>query len=52
VQETKRQIESMFFEMLALSKDKNGILELSRKGQLNNHSGCFLMTSYFFLMEG
>lgn len=34
VRETKRQIESMLFERLALSKDKKGMLKLSQKGQI------------------
>ncbi|HES59720.1 MAG TPA: DUF1016 family protein, partial [Caldithrix sp.] len=33
VRETKRQIESMLFERLALSKDKKGLMELAAKGQ-------------------
>ena len=34
VRETKRQIKSMLFERLALSKDKNGLLKLAQKGQI------------------
>jgi len=34
VRETKRQIESMLFERLALSKDKKGLRQLARKGQI------------------
>jgi len=34
VRETKRQIESMLFERLALSKDKNGLRQLAQKGQI------------------
>ena len=34
VRETKRQIESMLFERLALSQDKKGLLKLSQKGQI------------------
>lgn len=34
VRELKRQINSLLFERIALSKDKEGVLELSRKGQL------------------
>lgn len=33
VRELKRQMKSMLFHRLALSKDKEGILELSREGQ-------------------
>lgn len=33
VRELKRQMKSMLFHRLALSKDKNGILELSQQGQ-------------------
>jgi len=32
--ELQRQINSLLFERIALSKDKEGVLELSRKGQL------------------
>jgi len=34
VRELKRQINSLLFERIALSKDKEGVLELSRKGHL------------------
>lgn len=34
VRELDRQINSMLFERLALSKDKKGVLELAHKGQL------------------
>lgn len=34
VRELKRQINSLLFERIALSKDKEGVLELSRQGQL------------------
>ncbi len=34
VRESKRQIESMFFERLALSKDKKGLKQLAEKGQI------------------
>ena len=34
VRESKRQIESMFFERLALSKDKAGLKKLAQKGQI------------------
>ncbi len=34
VRETKRQIESMFFERLVLSKDKAGLIQLAQKGQI------------------
>ncbi|MBU0615174.1 MAG: DUF1016 family protein [Nanoarchaeota archaeon] len=34
VRELKRQIDSALFERLALSKDKKGIIELSRRGQI------------------
>lgn len=33
VRELRRQIKSMLFHRLALSKDKNGVLELSKQGQ-------------------
>lgn len=34
VREAKRQIESMLFERLALSKDKTGLKKLAQKGQI------------------
>ena len=34
VRELKRQINSMLFERIALSKDKKGVLELAQKGQI------------------
>lgn len=34
VRETKRQIESMLFERLALSRDKAGLKQLAQKGQI------------------
>ena len=34
VRELKRQINSMLFERLALSRDKRGVLKLARKGQI------------------
>jgi len=34
VRELKRQINSMLFERIALSKSKKGVLELARKGQI------------------
>lgn len=34
VRELDRQIDSMLFERLALSKDKKGVLDLSKKGQI------------------
>jgi len=34
VRELRRQINSMLFERIAISKDKKGVLELSKKGQI------------------
>ena len=34
VRELRRQINSMLFERIALSKDKKGVLQLAKKGQL------------------
>jgi len=34
IRELRRQIDSSLFERLALSKDKKGVLELSKKGQI------------------
>lgn len=36
--ELERQIDSSLFERLALSRDKKGILQLSEKGNIANHS--------------
>jgi len=38
--ELERQIASLLFERLALSRDKEGILELSRKGHENHPHAC------------
>jgi predicted nuclease of restriction endonuclease-like (RecB) superfamily len=37
VRELERQIDSSLFERLALSKDKKGILQLSKKGHIISH---------------
>ena len=46
VRETRRQIESMLFERLALSKDKKGLLQLSQKGQIIETPGDALKDPY------
>jgi len=38
--ELERQIASLLFERLALSRDKEGVLELSRKGHENHPHAC------------
>ncbi len=37
IRELERQIDSSLFERLALSRDKKGVLKLSKKGQKTNH---------------
>ncbi len=38
VRELERQIDSSLFERLALSKDKKGVLQLSKKGHIISHA--------------
>jgi len=44
--ELDRQINSMLFERLALSKDKKGVLNLSKKGQIVKNSSDLLKDPY------
>lgn len=44
--ELERNIESSLFERLALSRDKKGVLKLSKKGQSSNHSSEIVKDSY------
>ncbi len=39
VRELERQMNSMLFERIALSKDKKGVLELAKKGQIIEKAG-------------
>lgn len=48
VRELKRQINSALFQRLALSKDKEGILELSKKGQVINSANDLIKDPYIF----
>jgi predicted nuclease of restriction endonuclease-like (RecB) superfamily len=44
--ELERQINTSLFERLALSKDKKGILQLSKKGNVNNHPSVVIKDPY------
>ncbi len=46
VRELDRQINSMLFERLALSKDKKGVIELSRRGQIIENSEDLIKDPY------
>jgi len=48
VRELKRQMKSMLFYRLALSKDKKGVLELSQKGQLLTKAEDLIKEPYIF----
>jgi predicted nuclease of restriction endonuclease-like (RecB) superfamily len=48
VRELKRQINSALFQRLALSKDKEGILELAKKGQVVNSVNDLIKDPYIF----
>lgn len=48
VRELKRQIDSALFQRLALSRDKSGVLELARKGQLINTAKDLIKDPYIF----
>ncbi len=48
VRELKRQIQSALFERLALSKDKKGVLELARQGQLTTQAKDIVKDPYIF----
>lgn len=48
VRELKRQINSALFQRLALSKDKKGILELSKKGQEISSADDLIKDPYIF----
>ncbi len=48
VRELKRQTDSSLFERLALSRDKRGILELSKKGQKIERAKDILRDPYVF----
>ena len=46
VRELQRQINSMLFERIALSRDKKGVLELSKKGQIVEKSSDLIKDPY------
>ena len=48
VRELKRQINSALFQRLALSKDKDGVLELAKKGQVINSAIDLIKDPYIF----
>lgn len=48
VRELKRQIQSALFERIALSKDKQGILDLAKKGQKTNQPEDIIKDPYVF----
>nr|NQU92595.1 DUF1016 domain-containing protein [Bacteroidota bacterium] len=48
VRELKRQINSALFQRLALSKDKKGILELAKKGQVITSANDLIKDPYIF----
>jgi len=50
--ELKRQIDSMLFERLALSKDKEGVLQLARKGQIVEKEEDIIKDPYVFEFLG
>lgn len=52
VRELRRQINSMLFERLALSKDKKGILQLARKGQIIEKEEDIIKDPYVFEFLG
>ena len=52
VRELKRQMRSMLFHRLALSKDKKGVLELSKKGQEITNPKDIVKDPYIFEFLG
>ncbi|MFH0869616.1 MAG: PDDEXK nuclease domain-containing protein [archaeon] len=46
VRELDRQINSMLFHRIALSKDKKGVLELSKKGRVTEKAGDLIKDPY------
>ena len=52
VRELKRQMKSMLFHRLALSKDKKGVLELSKKGQEITNPKDIVKDPYIFEFLG
>ena len=52
VRELRRQINSMLFERIALSKDKKGVLKLAKKGQIIEKEEDILKDPYVFEFLG
>lgn len=52
VRELRRQIDSMLFERIALSKDKEGVLELAKKGQIVEKEEDIIKDPYVFEFLG
>jgi len=52
VRETARQINSLLFERIALSKDKKGVLTLARKGQVVERSDHLIKDPYILEFLG
>lgn len=52
VRELKRQMKSMLFHRLALSKDKRGVLELAEKGTEINNAADIVKDPYIFEFLG
>ena len=52
VRELRRQINSMLFERIALSKDKKGVLQLAKKGQIIEREEDILKDPYVFEFLG
>lgn len=50
--ELDRQIDSMLFERIALSRDKKGVLELSKKGQIFEKSADLIKDPYILEFLG
>jgi len=52
VRELDRQINSMLFERIALSKDKKGVLKLAKKGQIIEKAGDLIKDPYILEFLG
>lgn len=52
VRELRRQINSMLFERIALSKDKSGVLNLAKKGQIVNQTEDVIKEPYILEFLG
>jgi predicted nuclease of restriction endonuclease-like (RecB) superfamily len=52
VRELKRQMKSMLFHRIALSKDKQGVLEMAKKGEITDRPGDLIKDPYVFEFLG